>query len=297
MKTNLRLFAIFAAASMVHAFAFGGSEGSETTSYDSIKTTEPYIAITFDDGPSSMLTPQVLKILSDRGVKATFFVTGENAASHPDIVKQEFAAGHEIGSRSWAHSLFSHETDDELLQDLQRADQAIKAATGSSPKLYSPTDLSFTSVQCDTVNKQYGYTTIFWSVDSTTDKAKGAAAVANTVITQAKPGAIIMASDIDTTSVQALPVVIDTLVSKGYKFVTISDLIAMNGTTSSRKPRTTRTPRTASSSTGSTSSAQSSTGSTGSTSSSSSTGSTTTTGSTTGGDSSHPFGVQSPFGN
>ena len=218
MKTNTkRLLSVFATAAAFHAFAFAGTREPDKISFDSVTTTEPCIAITFDDGPSSMLTPQVLKILADRNVKATFFVTGENAASHPDILKQEFAAGHEIGSRSWAHSLFSHVTDDELLSDLQRTDQAIKTAIGSSPHLFSPFDLSFTSVQCDTVNKQFGYTVIYWNVDSLAVKSRGAAAIADAIISQAKPGSIIMSSDIDASSIQALPYVIDTLCRQGLQ--------------------------------------------------------------------------------
>ncbi|HWB58605.1 MAG TPA: polysaccharide deacetylase family protein, partial [Chthoniobacteraceae bacterium] len=95
MKTNIRFLAVLLVVSM-QGFALGGTRAPEQVSYDSVPITEPYLAITFDDGPSSMLTPQVLKILADRNAKATFFVTGENALSHPDIVKQELAAGHEI---------------------------------------------------------------------------------------------------------------------------------------------------------------------------------------------------------
>lgn len=220
----------------MQGFALGGTRAPEQVSYDSVPITEPYLAITFDDGPSSMLTPQVLKILADRNAKATFFVTGENALSHPDIVKQELAAGHEIGTRSWAHEIFSRPTDDQLMADLQHADLAIKAAIGNSPRLFSPAEESFTSVQCDTVNKQLGYTVIYWTVDSLAEKSKGAAAVANTIITQAKPGAIIMSSDIDSTSVQALGYVLDTLAGKGYKFVTVSDLIAMQYAKKTSRP-------------------------------------------------------------
>lgn len=244
MKTNTkRLLSVFATAAIFHSFAFAGIREPDKISFDSVETTEPYIAITFQDGPSSMLTPQVLKILADRNVKATFFVTGESALSHPDILKQEFAAGHEIGSRSWAHSLFAHATDEQLLQDLQRTDQAIKTALGNSPRLFSPFDLSFTSVQCDTVNKQFGYTMIFWNIDSLAVKSKGAAAIADTIISQAKPGSIIMSSDIDAGSVQALPYVIDTLVGKGYKFVTVPELIAMNGMKKAHPARAVSTVR------------------------------------------------------
>ena len=108
MKTNIRFLFVFLTVAAAHAFALGGTKTAEKISFDSVPMTDPYVAITFNDGPSSMLTPQVLKILADRKVRATFFVVGESALSHPDILKQEFAAGHAIGSRSWAHTLFSH---------------------------------------------------------------------------------------------------------------------------------------------------------------------------------------------
>src|ERR1039458_3133077 len=119
MKTNIRFLPAFLTFTVVQAFAFGAVYAPEKISFDSVPITQPYIAITFEDGPSSMLTPQVLKILADRNAKATFFVVGESALSHPDIVKQEFAAGHEVGTRSWSHAIFSNQSDEQLLSDLQ----------------------------------------------------------------------------------------------------------------------------------------------------------------------------------
>ena len=226
MKTQGRFFSVFLMVMVAQTVVFAGPRAPEKISYDSVPITQPCVALTFTDGPSSMLTPQVLKILADRNIKATFFVVGESALSHPDILKQEMAAGHEIGSRSWSHSLFGgQESDQQLLSDLERTDQAIRTATGSSPHYFCPFDTTFSDVQCDTVFKQFAYKVIYWSVDSLAAKAKGAAGIANAVISQAKPGSIILSSDIDSSCVQALPMVIDTLTSKGFKFVTVPELI------------------------------------------------------------------------
>ena len=233
MKINIRFLFVFLPVMAAEVLAIGGTPPK--ISYTSVPISQPYVAITFQDGPSSMLTPQVLKILAERKVRATFFVVGENALSHPDIIKQEIAAGHEIGSRSWTHSLFSNQTDQQLLADLQRTDLAIRTATGNSPRYFSPFDTTFTDVQCDTVYKQLGYKVIYWSVDSLAVKDKTAAAIVSSVVSQAKPGAIIMSSDIDTNSVAALPQVIDTLTAKGYRFVTVSDLISMTTAAGQKK--------------------------------------------------------------
>jgi peptidoglycan/xylan/chitin deacetylase (PgdA/CDA1 family) len=209
----------------MRVFASGAGDGK--ISYDSVPTTLHVVAITFDDGPSPMLTPQVLKILADRNIKATFFAAGESVQAHPEIIKQEVSAGHEVGSRSWSHTGFSDLTGTQWLTDLQHTDQAIKLATGRSPRYYSPFDAAFSDVQCDTVSKQFGYKVIYWNVDSQAVQDKGAAAIAGSIVSQVKPGSIILSSDVNAASVEALPLVIDTLTAKGYKFVTVPQLLAL----------------------------------------------------------------------
>ena len=81
----------------------GPSDTPQKASYSSCRVDGPYIAMTFDDGPHPVLTPRLLDMLKARGIKATFFLIGQNAAEYPDIVRRIAAEGHEIGNHTWNH--------------------------------------------------------------------------------------------------------------------------------------------------------------------------------------------------
>src|SRR2546430_4197491 len=106
--------------------------------FNSVHVDGPYIAITFDDGPSETLTPKLLDLLAAHHIKATFFVIGENVAEHPEIVTRAAREGHEIGNHSWSHPNFGKMSDDSVRSQLRRTDDAIRGATGSRPTLMRP---------------------------------------------------------------------------------------------------------------------------------------------------------------
>src|SRR5438034_7500711 len=94
--------------------------------FNSVHVDGPYIAMTFDDGPSATLTPKLLDLLAARHIKATFFVIGENVAEHPEIVARAAREGHEIGNHSWSHPNFAKMSEDRVHQQLWRTDEAIR---------------------------------------------------------------------------------------------------------------------------------------------------------------------------
>ena len=106
--------------------------------FSSVHVDGPYIAMTFDDGPSAVLTPKLLDVLAARHIKATFFVLGENIAEHPEIVARAAREGHEIGNHSWSHPNFAKMSLESIRSQLQRTDDAIKNATGNRPTLFRP---------------------------------------------------------------------------------------------------------------------------------------------------------------
>src|SRR6266446_10651372 len=110
----------------------------QNITFNSVHTDGPYIAMTFDDGPSATLTPKLLDLLAARHIKATFFVIGENVAEHPEIVARAVREGHEIGNHSWSHPYFARMSDDAIRSQLKRTDEAIVNATGVRPKLLRP---------------------------------------------------------------------------------------------------------------------------------------------------------------
>src|SRR6202035_3855065 len=98
--------------------------------YSSVHVDGPYVAMTFDDGPHQTLTPKLLDLLAQKQIKATFFVLGENAQRHPEILKRAIAEGHEIGNHSWSHPHLAKLPDESVRSELQRTDDVISQAIG-----------------------------------------------------------------------------------------------------------------------------------------------------------------------
>src|ERR1700676_2389621 len=189
---------------------------------------QPYIAMTFDDGPSAENTPRLLEMLKQRNIKATFFLIGQNAASNPDIVRQILADGHEVGNHSWTHPQLSKLSDDRVTTEINKTQDAIKEASGFTPTLLRPPYGAITARQREWIESQFGLSIILWSVDPFDWTRPGASVITQRILSQVRPGAIILSHDIHKQTVDAMPATLDALSAKGYKFVTVSQLIAMN---------------------------------------------------------------------
>ena len=200
----------------------------------------PYIAMTFDDGPSATLTPKLLDILAAHQIKATFFVIGENVAEHPEIVARAAREGHEIGNHSWSHPNFAKMSDDGVRSQLQRTDDAIKSATGSRPTLLRPPYGSITVREKRWIHDQFGYQIILWDVDPYDWKRPGPSVVRNRILKETRSGSIVLSHDIHPGTIEAMPSTFDALEAKGFKFVTISELIRMAVPQPSQAPAETR---------------------------------------------------------
>src|ERR1700736_3028736 len=187
----------------------------------------PYIAMSFDDGPSSKLTPKLLELLAAHHIKATFFVIGENVAEHPEIVARAAREGHEIGNHSWSHPNFGKMSDDGIRRELQKTDDVILSATGAHPILLRPPYGSITSRQKKWINQEFGYKIILWDVDPLDWKRPGPNVVCNRIVKNTRAGSIVLAHDIHPGTIEAMPCVLNQLEAKGFKFVTVSELIAM----------------------------------------------------------------------
>ena len=208
--------------------------------FSSVHVDGPYIAMTFDDGPSATLTPKLLDILAAHRIKATFFVIGENVAEHPEIVARAAREGHEIGNHSWSHPNFGKMSDDGVRSQLQRTDDAIKSATGSRPTLLRPPYGSITAREKRWIHDQFGYQIILWDVDPYDWKRPGPSVVRNRILKETRPGSIVLSHDIHPGTIEAMPLTFDALEAKGFKFVTISELIRMAVPQSSPAPAETR---------------------------------------------------------
>jgi peptidoglycan/xylan/chitin deacetylase (PgdA/CDA1 family) len=208
--------------------------------FSSVHVDGPYIAMTFDDGPSATLTPKLLDILAAHRIKATFFVIGENVAEHPEIVARAAREGHEIGNHSWSHPNFGKMSDDGVRSQLQRTDDAIKSAIGLRPTLLRPPYGSITAREKRWIHAQFGYEIILWDVDPYDWKRPGPPVVRNRILKETRPGSIVLSHDIHPGTIEAMPSTFDALEAKGFKFVTISELIRMAVPQSSQAPAETR---------------------------------------------------------
>src|SRR6266487_208471 len=204
-----------------------GPAVESSITFSSVHVDGPYIAMTFDDGPSAALTPKLLDLLAAHHIKATFFVIGENVAEHPEIVARAAREGHEIGNHSWSHPNLAKMSEEAVRGQLRRTDDGIKNATGMGPTLLRPPYGSITAREKHWIHDEFGYDIILWDVDPYDWKRPGPAVVRARILNETRPGSIVLAHDIHPGTIEAMPSTFDALEAKGFKFVTVSELIRM----------------------------------------------------------------------
>jgi peptidoglycan/xylan/chitin deacetylase (PgdA/CDA1 family) len=195
--------------------------------FNSVHVDGPYIAMTFDDGPSATLTPKLLDILAAHHIKATFFVLGEMVAEHPEILARAAREGHEIASHSWSHPNLVKMSQEGVRSQLQRTDDEIKSASGQRPTLFRPPYGSITERQKRWIHDEFGYDIILWDVDPLDWRRPGPAVVRNRILKETRPGSIVLSHDIHPGTIEAMSSTFDQLEAKGFKFVTVSELLGM----------------------------------------------------------------------
>ncbi|MGV3532824.1 MAG: polysaccharide deacetylase family protein, partial [Chthoniobacteraceae bacterium] len=176
-----------------------------------------YIAMTYDDGPHATLTPRLLDMLKERGIKATFFVVGKNVAEYPKIAKRIVDEGHEIASHSWSHPLLSKMSDASVRDQLERTHAAIEKATGVKTTILRPPYGGFTERQRRWAHGEFGYKTILWDLDPLDWKVRNANHVEREILKGTRSGSIILTHDIHKSTVDAMPGTLDALLARGFK--------------------------------------------------------------------------------
>lgn len=211
--------------------------------YNSVYVDGPYIAMTFDDGPHAKLTPRLLDLLAQRKIKATFFVCGENVQEYPAIMKRMAAEGHEVANHSWSHPNLGKMGDAAVASQLQRTHDAIIATTGLAPTLMRPPYGSFTDRQKRWSHDQFGYKCILWSADPLDWKRPGPATITQRIVNETGNGGIILSHDIHAGTIEAMPGTFEALLEKGFRFVTVSELLAMEKPQPPRPPAPPKAPK------------------------------------------------------
>lgn len=203
------------------------SPAQPSISFDSVHVDGPYIALTFDDGPSATLTPKLLDLLAKHHMKATFFVIGQNAADNPAILRRAVHEGHEIANHSWSHPNLAKMSDEAVRRELQKTDDAISSAIGKRPTLLRPPYGAITARQKRWIHDDFNYRIIIWDVDPLDWKRPGPAIVSSRILKETHPGSIVLAHDIHPPTIEAMSPTFDQLDQKGFKSVTVSELLAM----------------------------------------------------------------------
>ena len=200
--------------------AEAAKEAEESKNPSANTSTGKVVALTFDDGPSNATTPQVLDILARYGIRATFFVLGSRISGNESILQRMVAAGDEIGNHTWSHTSLPSLSMDQLSWQISSTNQAVQNATGVSPKIFRPPY----GATNGTVQASIGLHQVLWTVDTLDWQSHNTQAILANVQAQTKSGGVILMHDIHQTTVNALPTVVDYLISQGYSFVTVSQL-------------------------------------------------------------------------
>ena len=195
------------------------------------------VALSFDDGPDPVITPQVLDVLVQYGAHATFFVIGESLAAHPEIGRRMAAEGHAIGNHSWQHSRWQNfYTAGWHGREIERGEQAIAAVTGSSaPVLYRP-PVGLKSGELAHAAWRRGLTLVAWSLHSRDTRLKDAESIARRVLARVRAGDIVLMHDghdlpgrTRPVCAAALRLILQGLREQGLECVTIPELLAPAG--------------------------------------------------------------------
>ena len=179
------------------------------------------VALTFDDGPHPVYTPRLLDGLKARGVHASFFMVGENAAANPELVERIYEEGHLIGNHTYSHQQLTTLSEEAATQELTKTQEVLEQITGEWPLYVRPPFGSWNRE----LEGEVSMLPVLWSVDSLDWTTTNTAEIVRRVVTQVKEDDIILMHDYYASSVEAALQVVDQLQTAGFTFVTADELI------------------------------------------------------------------------
>lgn len=182
------------------------------------------VALTFDDGPHAAYTPQLLAVLKQYNVKATFFVVGERAEQYPDLVREEVAEGHSVGNHTYHHVNLSKVTPEQAAVEIKACGEVVRAITGRSPHLFRPPGGDY-DPQIAADAQALGYTTVLWTDDPGDFKHPGDQVIVDRTLDHLCPGGVILLHDGISQTIEVLPELIEQIRARGYTIVTVDQLI------------------------------------------------------------------------
>lgn len=200
----------------------------DTTMNTTIDLSKPLVALTFDDGPNTSTTVQVLDKLEEYGVTATFFLIGNNITpSTEEVVKRAYDMGCEIANHSQTHSNMTELTAEEIQAEIAYVTGKVEEITGEPTRFFRPPYISVNDTMYENIDMPFicGVGCNDWEADVTAEQRS------EKTLQQVKDGTIVLLHDFQGNSqtVEALDTIIPALLEDGYQFVTVSQLFEAKG--------------------------------------------------------------------
>ena len=202
---------------------------AEVRVYHSVATDKKQIALTFDDGPHPSLTPKILQILAKYNVSATFFMVGQNVINYPQAAREVINAGHEVGNHTFTHPHIATLGDASIMEEIGRCEDALEELCEYRPHLLRTPEGAM-SASLERCLAGEDYILVLWSLDTRDWDNKSTAGIVQAVLDNVKSGDIILMHDYisyHSKTPEALDVIIPALLSQGYEFVTVSELLGI----------------------------------------------------------------------
>lgn len=244
MKTSCRISAITLTALVLliscSSTALGHSDVKGRTYHEQkgdmiweVHTSEKVIALTFDDGPDPTETLQILDVLHEHNAKCTFFAIGKKIAAYPEIAKQVISEGHELANHTYNHVYFKKPISiEQATKELELTENEIVKVSGRHSSLFRPPGGMYDETLVN-VSNSMGLKPVLWSwhQDTRDWNRPGVWSISNKVIKNARNGDIVLFHDYvhgQSQTREALKIILPALEKKGFRFVTVSELIGLS---------------------------------------------------------------------
>ncbi|WP_280784689.1 polysaccharide deacetylase family protein [Rhodococcus opacus] len=196
------------------------------TLVDRVDTDDKVVALTFDDGPTSR-TPDVLRLLNEAGIRATFYLNGTDLRANPEHGRRIADAGHELGNHTDTHRRMVFVSANTVRDEIERTDEAIRATGYTGPITVRP-PYGKKLLGLPHYLAEHDRTTVMWDVEPDSAATADTAGIVAATLAQTRPGSIILMHVMFPTrhaSLDAVPAVVAGLTAQGYRFVTVSELL------------------------------------------------------------------------
>lgn len=202
-----------------------------------IETEKKVMALSFDDGPDSIYTHEVLRILRENDVKATFFILGKNIPGNEILIRMMQVEGHSIGNHSFSHPNFLFILPKKIKEEVEKTQQDLEKIVGQRTYLFRAPYGNYNNPFLMQYLEKNNFSIIGWSVDPFDWKEKDPEKIVDSILKKVSPGAIILLHDgpegrkkeslYREAMIKALPRVIKELKTQGYRFLTIPELLVL----------------------------------------------------------------------